>query len=80
MIAVISDVLDDEFVELFLEENQNVRFSLPKIMLPGNKGIKIGSRLKFNLLELPQNRKHGTEKDDDSGGFIKNKPKGHFDE
>lgn len=68
MIAVVEQI-NDSSVDFIVEET-GFWFQLPKNFV---KGIKEGSRIKFELTEMPK------VEDDSSfeevGGFIKNPPK-----
>ena len=71
MIAVIEKITEG-LVDLVIEESE-FWFQIPIEFIPKNRGIKEGSRIQFNLIEIPRT----SNKRDDllEGGFIKNPPK-----
>lgn len=74
MIAKI-DQFEDEMVDMICEES-GAWFQIPQDFLPKNKGIAEGSRIKFNLVELPKHTE--ITENEDFGGFKKNPPRTKF--
>ncbi|HNC59269.1 MAG TPA: hypothetical protein PLP33_27830 [Leptospiraceae bacterium] len=75
MLASIENISDNIVTfELELLDGSKFIFELPKEVLPKNKGIGVGTKIKFNMSEVQKFNRHD-EENDSLGGFVKNPPK-----